>query len=148
MEDEFTVLPKASPPLLHCTGEAAACVASLGLCVRGVPTLPALAGLTGPLSSLDSLVLDETCALTEGLPTLLTVVLPMYVVDSSVVKRTRMLTEGFPTLITFIGSFSSVNSLRLNETSALNKALPIHHICVILLLSGFPGALLSDPYVH
>lgn len=71
--------------------------------------LPHRASLPHPM---DSLVLDDTGRLSEGLPTFLAVVLLLYVL----IKKIRTPAEGFPTLITFIGSFSSVNLLMLNET--------------------------------
>lgn len=71
--------------------------------------------LKGSLSSVNSLVLDEVRAVSEGLAAVSALVLFNFRVDLVMADKARAPNEGFSTLITLIGSFSCVNSLMANE---------------------------------
>lgn len=104
-----------------------------------------LAALIGLLPLEDSLMLDQTHSLAEGLSILFTVVLLLHIVNSSVMKEPRTATEGFPTLITFVESFSSVSSLVLDEPSSEQRS---SHTGVVCWPSGFSTASLLHPYAR
>lgn len=77
-------------------------------------------------SSMNSLVDNKTCFVSEGLPTF-----TAHGVDFLVINKCSLAHEGFLTFVTLIGSFSSVGSLGLIKFNFAIESFPIFSALVM-----------------
>ena len=71
--------------------------------------------ITGFLSSMAPLVLNQNRILTEGLPTVITFIGPFPSMDSLMSDKMCLANEAFPTVSTFMGLLPRVNPLVLSK---------------------------------